>query len=724
MTATTPSAPVQNLLGRLEDVKRSGPGWIARCPSHDDRVASLSINQGDDGCALLHCHAGCDAAAVMAALDMPLSDLFLRRDIAQTSQRRIVATYDYTDKDGNLLYQVVRFAPKDFRQRTPNGNDGWTWKLNGVRPTLYHLPRLIEAGNVPVHIVEGEEDVHTLENLGLVATCNSGGAKKWKDRYADMLRGRHIAIIPDNDPPGRAHGEQIAKSCYGKAASIIIVELPNVPPSGDVTDWVTTGGTAELLSELIAAAQKYEPKRESATHTHAGLVVWGTIRTNQAYASERFENEHGDNVRYCRERDEWYVWDGRRWKPDRIDHVLRLAKDTILNVYAVASRSDDDDKRAKLIRLANSCDTNHGYRDIVSGASYLGQIPITADELDTDPWMLNCESGTLNLRSGELHPHDPKNMISKLAPVQFNPEARHELWDRFLNESTQEDKELAAFLQRAAGYSLTGSTAEEKLFFVHGPAASGKSTFVESLKATLGDYSSMADFETFLERKHAGGPRNDIARLAGARFVASVEVSDGRRLAQGLVKLLTGGDTVAARFLYRESFEFIPQFKLWLAANHTPRVDSGDSAMWRRIARIPFERTIPKHKRDPKVKATLKSDPEARAAILAWAVAGCTAWQCVGLKVPESVEDATEAYRQDQDDLRDFFDECCVIEAGCWTEAARLRKAYAQFCDEMRIKYAIGPKAFAERLRDHGCCQEKRNDRRGWAGIEMVDRST
>lgn len=254
---------------------------------------------------------------------------------------------------------------------------------------------------------------------------------------------------------------------------------------------------------------------------------------------------------------------------------------------------------------------------------------------------------------------------------------------------------------------------------MHGPAATGKTTFIEAVNSVMGDYAATADFETFLAKKTGGGPRDDIARLAGARFVASVEVSDGRKLAQGLVKMLTGGDRVAARHLYQSVFEFRPQFKLWLAANHAPRVADDDDAMWRRIIRIPFEHVIPAEGRKPEIKAALRSDPAVRAAVLRWAVGGVLAWRQVGLRVPGAIQTATAAYREDMDPLRDFFADCCTFGSVQWASRVTLRKAYADYCADNGIRHPVGPKQFHDRLRGKGCEESKRGADRGWSGVGL-----
>jgi putative DNA primase/helicase len=308
-------------------------------------------------------------------------------------------------------------------------------------------------------------------------------------------------------------------------------------------------------------------------------------------------------------------------------------------------------------------------------------IPVTHKDLDSDIWLLNCSNGTLNLQTGELiTPHRRSDLITKITPVEYQHGAKYELWDEFLTTATDGNEELIAFLQRAVGYSLTGSTQEEKLFFIHGPAATGKSTFVEAIKSMMGDYASTADFESFLQRRDVGSARNDIAALAGARLVTSIEVDEGKRLAEGLIKLITGGDTLRARFLYRESFEFLPELKLWLCANHAPEVSGSDTAMWRRILKLPFDHEIPEADRDPQVKTELKNSEAAKKAVLAWAVEGCLRWQEYGLMVPGVVKDATEKYRAEMNVIEAFIGDCCVIDRNVFVLKGDLYEAYTDWC--------------------------------------------
>ncbi len=246
--------------------RKVGSGWMARCPCHDDRQASLKIDEIDDGKILVHCHAGCEQKAVIAAL----KERGLWPQMAEkpaVARRRIVEMYDYCGADGDLLFQVVRFAPKDFRQRRPDGKGGWIWNMQGVGLVPYRLPDVVAAREKgeTIWIVEGEKDVEAVRGHGLVGTCNPGGAGKWREEFVKYFADAKVAIAPDNDAAGNAHAEQIAASLLSVAAWVRIVSLPNLPPKGDVSDWISRGGTVDDIHKLCEAATEWMPTNEGPT---------------------------------------------------------------------------------------------------------------------------------------------------------------------------------------------------------------------------------------------------------------------------------------------------------------------------------------------------------------------------------------------------------------------------------------------------------------------------
>lgn len=262
---------IQISLAKLKAVGKSGTGWMAECPAHVDRHPSLSVSEGQDGRVLIHCHAGCPPENVVAAIGLTIADLAPPTESAgggsttSGAARRIVVAYDCRDERGDVLFQVVRFEPKDFKQRRPDGQGGWRWSVKGVRRVPYRLPELLEADPTElVFVVEGEKDVDHLAGLGLVATCNPGGAGKWPADFARHLRGRHVAILPDNDEPGRTHAERVARTVQSAVAAVRIVHLPGVPDHGDISDWLNAGGTIEQLLEVVQKTPEWEPPSAAA----------------------------------------------------------------------------------------------------------------------------------------------------------------------------------------------------------------------------------------------------------------------------------------------------------------------------------------------------------------------------------------------------------------------------------------------------------------------------
>lgn len=447
--------------------------------------------------------------------------------------------------------------------------------------------------------------------------------------------------------------------------------------------------------------------------------------------AERLVAQHGADFRYANELG-WLCWDGKRWQPDSDGEAVRRMKLTARSIYAEAARTEATEERRALVKWGERSESKDRIMAALELAKSERAIVVSISDLDADPLLLNVENGTLDLRTGKLRRHDPGDLITKLAPVAFDPQAHDEKWDYFLESTTAHDPEFASFLLRAIGYTLTGSTSEEVLFFPHGPTASGKSTLIEALKGLLGDYARTADFNSFINRRNESGMNNDIARLTGARFVPSVEVDEGKKLAEGLIKKVTGGDTITARRMYQDFFEFKPQFKLWLVANYRPEVNADDSAVWRRIVQLPFTESLPEGKRDPELKRHLRDDPGARSAILRAAVEGCLEWQRVGLAIPDRVTAYTEEYRAENDKLSDWISACCEFkppEESPWVASRTLRDSYEAYC-ELIGETPVSRQKFAAALTERGAektrqpiALEALGGGRGQAfrGIRLVD---
>jgi putative DNA primase/helicase len=325
------------------------------------------------------------------------------------------------------------------------------------------------------------------------------------------------------------------------------------------------------------------------------------------------------------------------------------------------------------------------------------EVPIGPDELDQDPWLFNCKNGTLDLRSGRLRPHRREDFITKMAPVAYTPGSPHPVWDSFLERVLGGDQDLMSFMQRAIGYSLTGSTDEQCLFILYGLGANGKTTFLQAVSEIMSEYAMQTPTETLLV-KGKGAIPNDVARLKGARFVTASEAEAEQQLAENLITQMTGGDTMSARFLHQEYFDFKPTHKLFLGTNHKPVIKGTDHAIWRRIRLIPFEVTIPEAERNPKMPEKLRDEAEG---ILAWAVEGCRLWLAEGLGLPPAVKKATDGYRSEMDVIAQFIAECCELGEGLMVTSHDLYQAFAEWCNNSG-EQPVSKKLLNLRLREIG----------------------
>jgi putative DNA primase/helicase len=441
-----------------------------------------------------------------------------------------------------------------------------------------------------------------------------------------------------------------------------------------------------------------------------------TVVTDMENA-RRLVARHGDDIRYVTTQDHWLWWNGLRWEEDAMLLVELLAKSAVRAIAKEADTIEDDDKRKKFLRAALAAEAYPRLRSMISFARSEPGIPVVASQLDTDPWLLNVKNGTLDLRTGNLRPPRRDDLITKLAPVEYHAGAICPVFLEFLDRIMAGDHELIGFLQRMLGYCLTGDTSEQCFFIFYGTGANGKSTLLNAMRAVLGDYARHARTETLLA-KRAEGIGNDVARLHGARFVDAVEAEGGRSLAEALVKQLTGGDPVTARFLYQEAFEFKPTFKLCLAVNHKPTIRGTDHAIWRRIRLVPFAVTIPQEERDSRLGHKLLDELPG---ILAWLVAGCRRWQAEGLGMVRAVREATEAYRGEMDALAQFLAEQSVArvgDAGLRAGKTALYAAYCGWCTQTG-QDQLSKADFAKALVERGFTEGRSSQERHWIGIAL-----
>jgi P4 family phage/plasmid primase-like protien len=434
--------------------------------------------------------------------------------------------------------------------------------------------------------------------------------------------------------------------------------------------------------------------------------------------AERLVHRHGGDLRYCWKWHEWYVFDGRRWKTDDTGEVYRRAKETVASIYQEAAAATDDERRKALAKHAMNSESGAKIREMIHLAR--DQVPVTPGQFDADPWLLNVKNGTIDLRTGELREHRREDLITKIAPVGYNPEAEAPTWAATL-ERALPSHEVRRFFKKLCGYALTGDVSEHVLPVLYGTGANGKSTILNALLSAAGDYGMQAAPNLLVAKK--GSHPTEVADLFGMRIVASIEVEDGSWLAESLVKTLTGGDKVRARRMRQDFWQFDPTHKVFMAVNHKPEIRGTDTAIWRRLRLLPFEQTIPPAEQDKKLPQKLEAE---LAGILRWAVEGCLEWQCEGLQAPAEVRKATGRYRSEMDVVGAFLQDECEIGDENRVPFAALYARYEEWCADGGER-AETRRKFNARLKERGQFDARRSGPGGaneWHGLRLLKKQT
>jgi putative DNA primase/helicase len=391
--------------------------------------------------------------------------------------------------------------------------------------------------------------------------------------------------------------------------------------------------------------------------------------------ARRLVRKYGSDLRFNVDSKKWLHWTGRHWKQDDDGHVDRFAKAVAEELLSEAGRIPEGQTKKAATTWAKTSQSRPRLVAAIELAKSEPEIPIQSSALNADAMSLNTQNGVVDLRTGRLRAHAREELHSRITAAAYDAAASCPKFDRFLDTIFAGDRELIAFVQRCFGYAATGDASAQCLFLFHGSGANGKSLLVNTIRQVLGDYAVQSPIDTFLSARPA--MTNDIARLAGARLVSASEAEQGANLAASLIKQITGGEPIAARWLYGEFFEFRPAFKLFMSTNHLPRIHGSDEALWRRIHHVPFNVVIPPERRDPRLGEALFAE---RNGILRWIVEGAVSWSLGGLQVPASVKLATQSYRREMDEVGQFLDERCDLGSAFCEKAGDLYLHYKGWC--------------------------------------------
>jgi putative DNA primase/helicase len=565
-----------------------------------------------------------------------------------------------------------------------NGNGSWNTTHLTAEETL--VGALIQNSDlVTVVVAAGFEEKH-LPRGGLRSCFRfaAGGSERIKQALASNYEGESYKVL-----------ERLAALNIRLSADQAKAKVQEIIEAGR---WKGAGADT--------AARKANNSAQD--HGAARATVPNAQTTAPAFTDDAlalsFADEHANSLRYVAALGKWLLWDGTRW---HFDETL-IARDRARLICREASAKCSEPRTSKLVASAKTV------RSIEHLSQADRRFAATIDQWDTNPWLINTPDGVVDLRNGQVRTHRPEDYLTKITAVAPDRSCRIPTWQNFLTRITANNTALIAYLQRMAGYALTGSTQEHALFFLYGLGANGKTTFLNAITQAAGDYHKTAPIETFTATNHDRHP-TDLAGLRGARLVTATETEEGRRWAESKIKSLTGGDRIAARFMRQDFFEYTPTFKLVIAGNHKPGLRRVDEAIRRRFNLIPFAVTIPRAERDETLPDKLRAELPG---ILAWMCEGTSQWLKDGLAPPPIVTEATAAYLQAEDALGAWIDDRCIRDANTFTTSLVLFSSWSNWA-EASGEYIGSLKQFIEALESHGFASTRKDYGRGFIGLKI-----
>ncbi|MFJ3588625.1 phage/plasmid primase, P4 family [Streptomyces sp. NPDC090231] len=604
--------------------------------------------------------------------------------------------------------------------------DGRTWAKYGVLSA--------GTGYDTILVTEGPGDGLTSVGVGYDALIIRGaGLARNAALVAELveqLRGRDVVLAFDPDDAGARGIGALATALVADGNHPRQLPFPNVKE--DLTDWrertpetfpaelhtaVRSAPVVELEQPRTPAPTP--PKEADMPATDAALEsmdlssrqLFDNSDVGVAVRLRDFMARKGGGVRYSAGLG-YLVWDGRIWCQDAnaVRESLHLLGAELL------SSGEDADRKLALKAL-----TNRSIDAVLKELPSVPGVPVKASDFDARHELLSVENGTIDLRTGQLHPHTPSDMITKRLDVAYHPDAPAERWSQFLDEVFPNHPDLPGFMRRLVGYGCTGSTSEHCFAFMHGQGSNGKSVFLDALIHVFKGVTQATQFSTFEKSVNVGQASPELASLRGARLVTASETEKYSRLAEALVKQLTGGDPITCRFLNQNPFTYVPSFLLLVAGNFKPAILSQDEGTWRRVKLIPFDATFSyaRGNKDTTLPAKLREEAEG---ILAWSVAGAVEWYAQGLGEPSSVATATQDYRESEDRLQEFLSACMVREEGARVAPMAVRRAYADWAEDAGLdrKEKLSGWALAVELESRGFKKDKKRGAWGFNGVRLM----
>lgn len=767
---TLPQYLDASYIGRALGGKMQADGsWLCSCPNgaihkHGDKNPSFTVTDAPNATppVLVHCWV-CDKNTVIGvlknrglwpiALDIPKA---LKRVKVKTQEEhtvtwadRVGRKYDFCDVNGRLRYQKGRIKDtKIFLFRVPDPTlDDWIYMQKDVRKiedyvpdherVLFNLPAAVNAilDGKPVVIVEGEGDVLTLAEIGITAvSADSGSGSHWPHDMYDVLRKGDLYFCADNDKPGEKYRDRICGDFKKMGVTVKVIELPGVPENGgDVTDWLRMDGiTPDLFMGCLELAEPWQPPKrtqlEIAPPAPGGgnnniirfpAVCPDSLRPfTEAGNGDRFVEKYGDIVRWDSARKVWLIWNGRRWEINESGALIKRLAEKVAMDISLESHQDVAVYKGHVTKTLS----NRGLQNMLEAAQHRENISMAADDFDKDPYLVNFENCLVDLRTGQPAKQAREQYCTKVLNCKYNPKAKTpRRWLRFLLEVMQHDKEMVRFLQRAIGYSLSGSMTAQKSFFLYGDGSNGKSVFLKVILIIMGEYARGGGAETWMKQFGNRDHSQNLVHFVGKRMIVAGEIGTSDRLDEARYKGWVGGDRQIGRSLYANNVvEFVPQGKLWLYGNQKPIITDNTKGTWRRMLLVPFLASIPTHKQNHNLVNELLEEVEG---IALWILAGFRQWQQIGLSAPKKIADATADYQRESNVLGQACEEIVVEDPAEWCSSADFNTAYRLWCQENghepESMRQLGPKL---RIRGYDKrCAPTVDRRNGWKGFKLTE---
>ncbi|MFW6015099.1 MAG: phage/plasmid primase, P4 family [bacterium] len=672
-----------NLFNGVKEINSNQ--WQAKCTAHKDNVQSLSISYDEFNEKInIFCHAGCDGRDILASVGLDWSDLYLKKNSYNSSSKlKPVKAYNYTDENDNLLYQVVRYEPKTFRQRRPDGDGGFKWGLGNTRRVLYGLKKVIQAikDDKVVYVVEGEKDADNLNKMGLIATTAAMGAGKWDNNYINTLQGAKVVIIPDNDKPGLEHAEKIASELFIVAKSVKIIQLPGLNNKEDVTDWINKGGTKELLISLTNSCSEYKPNiQPDSTESNDSDNEEKFYPTEIAKEVMKIEAIKGRKWAYVPETELLYMYDSKAyWRTKNNQYLMLSIREVLIN------------KNPKWDKKYHKREVFEAFKDIL--ISPINKSRFDAGE-NPNKELINVKNGMLDWKTDSLKEHHFEYYSQFQIPVDYKPDAECPKWNEVLKQWLPE-KEARLFIQEFVGYCLIPDSTMHKAVILTGTGSNGKSTFLEVLTYLFGKKNlTNIPLHRLADRFETVNIRDKLVNICSD--IDAIYLNE-----TGILKTLIAGEPLRGEYKYGTSFDFRPVVRLIFSANEVPTSRDKTDAWYRRLEIVEFPNKFSKSDPgfDPDLKYKLL---EELPGILNWSIEGLKRLKnSNAFTESEAIKKAKQEYERQNDSVIAFLEDCTEFPANSYEPGKRVYKEYIHYCQDSGLK-PQSRRSFSSRLKDDG----------------------